>query len=250
MGFADLHIHTTWSDGLMNPRMILNYLALLNIKYNETHGRNYLDVIAIADHDEIDGAYEARDYAAQYMPAIDVVIGQEVSTEVGHVLALAIETKIEPGHGAQWTIDAIHEQKGYAVAVHPYTPYFIFRYIPYMSNLRGVGDLIKELNFDAVETVNANLTELLANRRIKKENSNHKRLPELGCSDAHFTSAFQKAYTKFPGSSKEELLKAIEEGTTSAHGRVWTPVDLVRFFIDKVRQRRICKKKGISPHYL
>ena len=45
------------------------------------------------------------------------------------------------------TVDAIHSQGGLAIAAHPYTN--LMRW----SGLVGVGDLIRELPFDAVETL-------------------------------------------------------------------------------------------------
>jgi len=251
MGCADLHIHSTWSDGLLNPHMILNYLAVLNIEYNRKYGRNYLDVIAITDHDEVAGAYEARDYSRHFRLGIDVLIGAEVSTLDGHVVALDIEQNISPGKSAAWTVDAIHEQGGLAVAAHPYTPSYLFLMLPFMKQLRGVGSLLKELDFDAVETVNANITELIiGNNMNKRVNRKFRQLPELGSSDAHFISAFEKAYTRFPGHSKEDFLAAVKHGKTTAHGRVWSPFDLVRFLHDKYRLHKVCKEKGILPHHL
>lgn len=45
MGKADLHLHTTASDGMMSPAMLMNYIAACTD----------LDVIAITDHNTQDG---------------------------------------------------------------------------------------------------------------------------------------------------------------------------------------------------
>ena len=56
MSKADLHIHTTYSwDGMMTPAAALNAAHMAG-----------LDVIAITDHDEIGGAFEALDLAGKY----------------------------------------------------------------------------------------------------------------------------------------------------------------------------------------
>ena len=51
LGLADLHVHTTWSDGAQSPEAMVAAAS----------GR--VDVLAITDHDQIGGALVARDYA-------------------------------------------------------------------------------------------------------------------------------------------------------------------------------------------
>ena len=51
-GKADIHIHTTFSDGLNEPEDIVNYVV----------ANTDLSVIAITDHNTIDGARAAYDY--------------------------------------------------------------------------------------------------------------------------------------------------------------------------------------------
>ncbi len=64
----DLHIHSTYSQAILNPKIILE----MAYQYS-------LDGIAISDHQEIKGAYEAR-YWAQQNPALPrVLLSQEVS---------------------------------------------------------------------------------------------------------------------------------------------------------------------------
>ena len=91
MGLADLHLHTTASDGMMSPRMLLNYVAMMTP----------LDCVAITDHDTLDGWRLARDFRArpanEHLRALDLVPGVEVSTRDGHVLALWVESEIPPG---------------------------------------------------------------------------------------------------------------------------------------------------------
>lgn len=83
----DLHVHTNFSDGLYSPEQVL---ALAK-------DRDY-DVIAIADHDNIDGYLQVKDYAVEL--DIELIPAVEVSTlERGrdvHILAyyFNIENKI------------------------------------------------------------------------------------------------------------------------------------------------------------
>ena len=54
-GLADVHMHTTFSDGTGTVEEVLGFVE----RYTP------LDVIAITDHDTIDGALHARDLAAR-----------------------------------------------------------------------------------------------------------------------------------------------------------------------------------------
>ena len=69
---ADLHLHTTASDGLLEPREIVALAAKVG-----------LDVIAITDHDTINGIAPALS-AAESFPSLTVVPGVELSTDVPH----------------------------------------------------------------------------------------------------------------------------------------------------------------------
>src|SRR5688572_25895324 len=84
-GRADLHVHSTWSDGAQRPDALVRAAA------------GQLDVLALADHDEIQGALEARRFARDH-PAlgVDVVVGEEISTLNGHLIGLFLQEVIPP----------------------------------------------------------------------------------------------------------------------------------------------------------
>jgi predicted metal-dependent phosphoesterase TrpH len=83
-GRADLHIHTVASDGTASVVSILEHVAALGD----------LDVIAITDHERIDAAVAARAMAIDRGLPFEVVVGEEVTTLGGHLLALFIERPI------------------------------------------------------------------------------------------------------------------------------------------------------------
>ena len=77
MGKADLHLHTTASDGMMSPAMLLNYVSV--------HTR--LDLIAITDHNTLEGYYRAREFHDRrendHLHGIELIPGIEVSSRPG-----------------------------------------------------------------------------------------------------------------------------------------------------------------------
>src|SRR5439155_27082660 len=80
-GKADLHIHSTYSDGIDSIPKILEFVE------HQTD----LDVLAIADHDDVRGAHEARELAARRNYRVQIVMGTEITTRQGHLLALFVE---------------------------------------------------------------------------------------------------------------------------------------------------------------
>jgi len=197
MGKADLHIHTTYSDGSADPGQVL-------LRARDAG----LDTVAIADHNTIEGALAARRLAARWRLPVAVIVAEEVSTADGHVLGLFLERPIRPLLSAAATVDEIHRQGGLAVAVHPFSWWLrLFR-------CGGVGRLVERLQFDAIETVNGAVTEQLANFRTKAYNRRVARLAELGGSDAHTVEAVGQAYTVYPGRGQALLRQAIYHKAT------------------------------------
>nr|MBA2380991.1 PHP domain-containing protein [Chloroflexota bacterium] len=107
--FADLHIHSRASfDSLASPASLVRTAAARGL----TH-------LAITDHDRIDGALEARDHAAHDadamnaadgVPGVNVIVGEEVRTADGDLICLFLERAIAPGLSAEETIAAARSQ--------------------------------------------------------------------------------------------------------------------------------------------
>lgn len=228
LGKADLHIHSNYSDARPSVEKILEYVQ------NKTN----LNVIAITDHDAINGALKAQKIAKQKKYRFEVVVGEEVSTKDGHILALFIKERIEPGLVARNTIEKIHKQGGIAIAAHPF----------YHTRLRsgrkshlmdGIGfvTLIKEKeNIDGIEVINATPTLKTINRSARFINDSLILKAETGSSDAHILQAIGKAYTVFEGSSAQELYDALKNGQTRAMDGKWNIWALLRylfFFLPK-----------------
>jgi predicted metal-dependent phosphoesterase TrpH len=206
-------MHTTASDGWPTPLELVDYARA-----------TALDVIAVTDHDTIEGALRAADCAAGGSK-LEVVIGEEVSSRNGHIVALFIEKRIRPGMSAAATVHAIHEQGGLAVAVHPF---WRTQRRTRSGLVHGVGWLAAELDFDAIEVENATPGFYVFNQMARRLNMGLGSA-ELGGSDAHILDAVGRAYTEFRGKTPEALRTAIETATTIAGRRRYKAVGLVRY---------------------
>jgi predicted metal-dependent phosphoesterase TrpH len=180
---ADIHVHTTCSDGRTTPEQLAAHLT-------DTR----LAVVAVTDHDTIEGALRVEEALAGAGP--EIVIGSEVSSADGHILALFVGRDVAAGRSAEWTIDAIHDQGGLAVAAHPF------------SLALGVGELAERLPFDGVELINGSpLMEVPNARSIRRLARRGAAL--IGASDAHVTAAVGNVHTVFPGRGAADLRAAI-----------------------------------------
>lgn len=183
---ADLHIHTSCSDGAASPRQMAETLA-----------KSGLAVAAITDHDTVAGALRVREELCGDGP--EIVAGAEISTADGHLLALYVEEDVPPDLSAAETVGLIHEQGGLAIAAHPYFPFF------------GLGDLAARLDFDAVEVANGTPLGEVANRQARRR-LGPRAAAVVGGSDAHQVAAVGHVRTVFPGRTAADLREAIEAG--------------------------------------
>lgn len=67
---ADLHLHTTFSDGNLTPTQIVDLCAAQGMRY-----------AAITDHDSTEGVGEALEAARRYQD-LELIVGVELSTDV------------------------------------------------------------------------------------------------------------------------------------------------------------------------
>jgi predicted metal-dependent phosphoesterase TrpH len=185
--------------------------------------RSGLDLIAVTDHDTIEGALRAADFAARWS-RFHVIIGEEISSRNGHIVGLFLERRIRPGMSAAATVHAIHDQGGLAVAVHP----FWRTERRSRAKVHGVGWLAAELDFDAIEVENATPGFYLLNQLAHRLNVGLGSSP-VGSSDAHILDAVGRAYTEFPGKTPEALRAAIEGGDTVARRRRYKALGLMRY---------------------
>jgi predicted metal-dependent phosphoesterase TrpH len=206
-------MHTTFSDGWPEPHELVDHARATR-----------LDVIAVTDHDTIEGALRARDQAAG-RSNVHVIVGEEVSSRDGHIVGLFLDRRVRPGMSAAATVHAIHDQGGLAIAVHPF---WRTQRRTRGGPVHGVGWLAAELPFDAVEVENATPGFYFFNQLARRLNLGVG-CAEVGGSDAHILDAMGRAFTEFPGRTPKALRAAIEAGVTSAGRRRYRAMGLMRY---------------------
>lgn len=217
LGKADLHIHTSLGDGLASVEQIFDFVE----NYTD------LDIIAITDHDDPRGALQALDLAERRKYRFSVIPGTEITTRNGHLLALFVTREFPMLRPLDWTMQAVHEAGGILIAPHP---------LSWLTTSIREKQLLAahegKYPFQGIETFNPSYAGRVAHDRVKELNSTILHLPEFGGSDAHALSMIGKGFTTFPGSTIEDLMRAVENRTTAAggvfmnladHGRIAAP---------------------------
>ncbi len=200
-GIADIHTHTRCSGFGRYSFLHFPESVTEPAKAAEAARRKKLDVLCITDHNTIQGAIIAKKRAA----GIDVVIGEEISSADGEILALFIQEEVEPMLGAPETIDLIHDQGGVAVAAHPFSP-----------QCPSLGKKICNLKLDGVEVFNAYHRDAYTN--LMAQTFSPAGMAWLGSSDAHSINMIGNGYTFFEGRTSEELRRSILKRKTTFGG--------------------------------
>lgn len=215
-GLADVHMHTNYSDGTGSVAEVLDF----------AQRHTTLDVLAITDHDTIEGAQRAIELAAKRHYRFDVILGEEISTREGHMLALYITKRVPPGLSIERSIELVHEQGGLAIVAHPFNP--VFRH----SVQRSVMNRLlrqPEVHPDGMETLNGSFAGIGSSRLAMTLAQTTFPWAQTGGSDAHTPSSIGCAYTLFPGQSAAQLRQALELRQTAPEGSFWQPLDYMAF---------------------
>jgi len=175
---ADLHIHSEYShDSYSKIDKILKVAK-----------EKKLDVIAITDHEEFDGANLAEKLAENVL----VIKGQEINTEFGDIIGLFLKKKVDSKKFAK-VIKEIKKQKGVVVLPHP-AKFHI---------------LIKEVvdNVDLIEVFNSRLGK--EENKMGRILADKLKKPFIAGSDAHFIFEIGNGVTIIESKSRE--LKDIKD---------------------------------------
>lgn len=202
LGKADLHLHTALGDGMAEVPALLDYVQ----------EQTDLDVVAVTDHDDIRGAWEVREAWARGRYRFQVVLGIEVTTIEGHLLALFVEEPVPGLRHLEEMLQAVHRQGGICIIPHPLS--WLTRSLGQRTIQRVIDSPREGIHFEGIETANQAPGSRIRLRKATDLNRRHFHLAEVGGSDAHFLKAIGTAYTEFPGRSVEDLRRSILEHTT------------------------------------
>ncbi len=227
LGKADLHIHSNYSDGKNSIEEILEFV--------ET--KTNLDVIAITDHNTIEGAILARQVAKEKDYRFKVIIGEEISTKLGHIVGLFLRERVAPGMSVSKTLEAIKTQNGLAIAPHPFFRTKMRSQTDPIMNGIGLVNLIKHKQMiDGIEEINATPTLSRENLQASFVNNTLLFKAEIGASDAHIKDIIGKGITEFEGKTLEDLSRSIKNCRTkaiSAHKNFSSMLRYGLFFLPK-----------------
>ena len=138
---------------------------------------------------------------------VEVVVGEEVTTLGGHLLALYVDRPIRPYRSLRTTILAVHDAGGLAIPAHPLVPYPLCAQGWMLRRL--LDDPDPAAHPDGLETFNPTSLGKPWHRRVVRFADQHG-LARLGNSDAHALEAIATGWTTFPGRTADDLRRAIE----------------------------------------
>lgn len=186
---VDFHTHTLYSP---------DSKAKIETVITTAHMRG-LDRLVITDHNCIKGALKAEKIDPGF-----VIVGEEIKTTAGEVLASFVKEEIPSGLDPFKTIDLLHQQDAFISLSHP------------MDHARCGWplDLLKEIAplVDAIEVANARVIKNATNDQALQFAIEHN-LPFTAGSDAHDPYEIGRMALEIPEfNDADGLRKVIHEG--------------------------------------
>ncbi len=196
---VELHSHTSYSrDCLVTPKQ---FVAACR--------RKGLDRVAITDHNAIAGALAAQQLAPDL-----VVVGEEIKTDSGEIIAYYLNELVPPGLPVREAIARVRAQGGAVGVSHPCDRYR--REAMGAERLLPIVDLV-----DALEVFNARCLQPADNECARAIAQEHGRLMFAG-SDAHTTGELGQAATWMPSfDSAQSFLASLAQA--QIHARLSSP---------------------------
>lgn len=172
---VEFHCHSCYSpDSLSTPDALLSVCA-----------KRGIDRLVITDHNTISGAL-----AAKKLDPLRVIIGEEVQTNEGELLAAFVSKTVPQGLPALEAAGRLKEQGAYISISHPFDWRRGGRWDP--ETLQALHPLI-----DAIEVFNSRCLNPIYNQQAKKYAETHKLMGTVG-SDAHTLAELGRASMWLP----------------------------------------------------
>jgi predicted metal-dependent phosphoesterase TrpH len=223
---VDIHTHTRFFHGRRRLGDLYDPLGYRLVA--GTAGLRGLDGVATTNHD----------YYTEFPDSLGVtaVPGTEITTTRGHLLVVGPDPPAETDPGELTPAEAValaHDRDCAAVLAHPFRN----------STVRDVEDL----PLDAIEVNGKHPRTRTWVERI----ADHRDLPVVGGSDAHYPVEVGRAYTavEAPELTPAAVVAAIREGRVSATVDDSLPYRLLRGFYRKVheRKRQLDRPEAATP---
>ena len=158
-----------------------------------------LDRLAITDHNTIRAALKAKKMAPEL-----IIVGEEVRTRQGELIAYYLSEEIPAGLEAWQTIEKLKEQKAFVSVPHP------FDRQRSGWDLHELESILSDL--DGIEIFNSRCFDLSANQKAK-EFAQKKDLAALVGSDAHSCFELGMATMQLPWfDNVEQLRQVVRQG--------------------------------------
>lgn len=182
---VEFHCHTYASaDSLVRPQDLL-----------ETCRRLGIDRVVITDHNAISGALEA-----QQLDPSRVIVGEEILTQKGELLAAFVQELVPRGLPPLEAIQRLREQGAFISVSHPFDRLRSGAWKP--DDLKAIAPLV-----DAIETFNARCLFPQFNRRAAQFAQTNNLSGTAG-SDAHTLVELGRAAMLLPNFEDAEGLRA------------------------------------------
>jgi len=159
---VELHAHTQASkDSLVRPERLIQHCEKIGI-----------DKIAITDHNEIQGAFKAKELAPNR-----VIVGEEIETTQGELIGYFMQEWVPPGLAPMAVIERLRAQGAVISVAHPFDTVRSKHWKE--ENLLAIVPHI-----DAIEVFNARCLRTQPNQQAEDFAKQHGLLATVG-SDAH-----------------------------------------------------------------
>jgi predicted metal-dependent phosphoesterase TrpH len=183
---VEFHCHTVYSkDSLTSIEALL-----------EACQRTHIDRVVITDHNTIQGALRACQMAPE-----QVIVGEEIMTSAGELLAAYVTEEVPRGLTPQEAIARLRKQGAFISVSHPFDAL--------RSGHWKIADLLSILpSVDAIETFNARCLLPRFNHRAQAFATQHG-VPGTAGSDAHMAFEIGRASLQLPDFMDAESLRIV-----------------------------------------